>query len=265
MGPSIHPTAVIDPKATIGRDVTIGPCSVVGPEVRIGDGVRIGAHVVIEGRTSVGEGTEALPFSMLGAPPGHLKDKGEGTELVIGARVSIREHVSLHRGSNEGSGRTVIGDECAFFAHAHVGHDCVLKEGVLLINGAMLGGHVHVGAHAMFGGNSGAHQFCRVGTRAFIAGGTDTRLDVPPYCMFGKRGRLAGLNSVGLRRSGMAKETIQALREAYRIFFRSSVPRKEAIEKVRAQYAGIAEVEHFVEFIEESKRGVAGQGDEEEC
>ena len=110
MGSSIHPTAVVDPKATVGQNVAIGPYSVIGPEARLGDGVRIGAHVVIEGRTSLGEGTEVLPFSMLGAPPGHLKDKGEGTELVIGARVSIREHVSLHRGSNEGTARTVIGD-----------------------------------------------------------------------------------------------------------------------------------------------------------
>lgn len=259
---AIHPTAVVDPKAELGADVSVGAYSVIGAGTRIADGVRIGPHVVVEGRTTIGAGTEILPFAVLGAPPGHLKDRGEETELVVGARCSVREHVSLHRGTNEGAGRTVIGDECAFFAHSHVGHDCVLERGVLLTNGAMLGGHVHIGEFAILGGNAGVHQFCRVGARAMVAGGVSTRLDVPPYCVAGHEGNLAGLNVVGLRRSGVTPETRRALQEAYRLVFRSDRPRPEALGEIRKRFAGLPEVVRFADFISESKRGVARHGRE---
>ncbi|MBI2930551.1 MAG: acyl-ACP--UDP-N-acetylglucosamine O-acyltransferase [Planctomycetes bacterium] len=258
---SIHATAVVDRCAELGREVTVGPYSVIGPEVRLGDRVRIGSHVVIEGRTSVGEGTEIFPFAMVGSMPGHLADRGDGTALMIGARVSIREHVSLHRGTKVGTGRTIIGDECTFFSHAHVGHDCVLGKGVLLINGARLGGHVEADDFAIFGGNVGVHQSCRVGAMTMIGGGSIVAQDVPPYCLAsGERARLIGLNEVGLERRGIPAETVKALRGVYRIIFRSGLRREDALARVGREFAAVPEAIRFVEFIKGSKRGVARHG-----
>jgi UDP-N-acetylglucosamine acyltransferase len=260
---SIHPTAVIDPKARVGAGVSIGAYSVVGPDVTLADGVRVGPHVVIEGRTSVGADTEILPFSMVGAPPGHLRDRGEGTELVIGARVSVREGVSLHRGTRLGSGKTVIGDECTFLAHSHVGHDCELGRGVLLTNGSYLGGHVHVEDFALLGGGAVVHQHCRLGTMAMIEGNCGVPLDVPPYCLAAEhRARLMGLNAVGLRRRGIQPEAIQALREVYRLVLRSGLPRQEALSLARSDYGGFAECLRFLDFVAASKRGVLRHGRE---
>lgn len=258
---AIHPTAIVDPKAQIGRDVSIGPCAVIGPDVTLGDRVQVASHVVIEGHTTVGPETEVFPFAMLGAAPGHLHDRGEGTELVVGAKCSIREHASLHRGAKVGTGRTVIGDGVAIFAHAHVGHDCVVEAGAILINGSMLAGHVQVGAKANIGGKVGIHQFVRVGTLAMVGGGATARLDVPPYCMAARENlALFGLNEVGLERNGVTPEAIKALRSAYRTIFRTDLPRAEALAKVRGEFPGVPEIAHLADFIESSKRGVARHG-----
>jgi UDP-N-acetylglucosamine acyltransferase len=260
---SIHPTAVVDPRARIEGGVSIGAYSVVGPDVTLAGGVRVGPHVVIEGRTRVGADTEILPFSVVGAPPGHLKDRGEGTELSIGARVSVREGVSLHRGTRVGSGRTVIGDECTFLAHSHVGHDCEVGRGVVLTNGSYLGGHVHVEDFALLGGGSVVHQHCRIGTMAMVEGNCAVPVDVPPYCLAADhRARLVGLNVVGLRRRGIPPETIQALREVYRLVLRSDLPRQEALALARSDYGGFAECLHFIDFVAASKRGIARHGRE---
>jgi UDP-N-acetylglucosamine acyltransferase len=255
----IHPTAIVHPEARLGRDVEIGPYSVVGAGVTLGDRVRVGSHCVLEGRTTVGAETEFLPFAMIGAMPGHLRDRGEGTELVIGARCSFREHVSVHRGTKGGAGRTVIGDETSLFAHAHVGHDCVLGRGVLLTNGAMLGGHVQVGDFAILGGGALVHQFVRIGTMTMVEGKCGVGQDVPPYCLgAGHRVRLAGLNEIGLERRGVPKD---ALWSAYRTIFRSGLPRAEALAKVRLDHVASAEVASFADFIAAAgKRGVARHG-----
>jgi UDP-N-acetylglucosamine acyltransferase len=218
--------------------------------VTLADGVRIGAHVVIEGRTSIGSGTEVHPFAMIGGVPGHLKDGGEGTELVIGARCSIREFVSLHRGTKVGTGRTVIGDECTFLAHSHVGHDCEVGRGVLMVNLSALGGHVQIGDYALISATALVHQFCRVGTMAMIEGNSAMTTDLPPYCLaVGQRSRLAGLNTVGLKRRGFTTETIEALRGAYRIVLRKGLPREEAIAKARAEHGHVPEVRTFLDFF----------------
>lgn len=258
---SIHPTAIVDPRAQIDGDVSIGAYSIVGGDVTLAGGVRVGPHVVIEGRTVVGAGTEILPFSMVGAPPGHLKDRGEGTELVIGERVSIREGVSLHRGTRVGTGRTLIGDDCTLLASSHVGHDCEVGHGVVLTNGAYLGGHVRVEDAALLGGGSVVHQHCRLGTLAMIEGNCAVPVDVPPYCLAADhRARLVGLNEVGLRRRGISQETILALRQVYRIVLRSDVPRQAALELARGDFGGVPECARFLDFVETSKRGIARHG-----
>ncbi len=258
---SIHPTAVVDPKAELARDVSVGPYAVIGAGVRLGERVRIGPHVVIDGRTTIGADSEVFPFAMLGAAPGHLKDRGEGTELIIGARVSIREHVSLHRGTNVGTGRTVIGDECTILSHAHVGHDCAIGKGVLITNAVLLAGHVELADHVVIGGNSVVHQHCRMGTLSMLGGLSGIGVDVPPYCLAsGVRAGLFGLNEVALERRGMPSGTIQALRSAYRTIFRSGMRREEAVRKAREDCPHVAEVQHFVQFIEASKRGLSRHG-----
>ena len=259
----IHPMSVVDPRAKLGSDVSVGAFSIVGGDVTLGDGVRVGPHVVIEGRTTIGAGSEIFPFAMVGAQPGHLKDAGEGTELVIGARVSIREGVSLHRGTKVGTGRTILGDDCTFFAHSHVGHDCVVGRGVLLTNGSYLGGHVEVGDYAILGGGAVVHQHCRIGTMVMIEGNCPVPLDIPPYCLAaGHRAKLLGLNEVGLRRRGVQPETIRALREVYRLLFRSKIGREEAVTVARMEFGAVAECAHLLDFVAKSKRGIARHGRE---
>lgn len=258
---AVHPTAIVSPGAELGRDVEIGPYCVIGSQVRLGDRVRVGPHVVIEGRTTIGEAGEVHAFAVVGGMPGHLRDRGEGTELVIGKNVTIREHVSLHRGTKLGAGKTRIGDDCAFLANSHVGHDCDVGNGVLLVNGAVLAGHVHVEDFVTFGGLAGVHQFVRIGTMAMIAGAAVPTQDIPPYCMAqGDRARLLGLNEIGLERRGLSGETVQALRRVYRLVFRSGLRREEALARARVDFAGVREAMHFVEFVAASKRGVARHG-----
>jgi UDP-N-acetylglucosamine acyltransferase len=255
---SIHPTALVDPRAQVPGDASIGAYSVVGPEVTLQSRVRIGSHVVVEGRTRVGEETEVHPFALLGGQPGHLKDRGEGTELQIGARVTIREHVSLHRGTRGSTGKTVIADECAIFSHAHIGHDSVVDKGAVIVNGAMIAGHVHIQERANIGGNVEIHQFVRIGALVMLGGGSSVRMDVPPYCMASGDGpRLYGLNEVGLERRGLPADSVRALRSAYRTIFRSGRPREEALKAVRSEFAGVAEVLEMADFIAKSQRGVA--------
>jgi UDP-N-acetylglucosamine acyltransferase len=260
---TIHPTAVVDSQAKIDGDVSIGAYSIVGAHVTLSDGVRIGPHVVIDGETTIGAESEVFPFAMIGAQPGHLKDRGEGTRLVIGARVSIREGVSLHRGTNAGAGLTLIGDECTFFAHSHVGHDCVLGKGVLLTNGSYLGGHVQVDDFAILGGGAVVHQHCRLGTMVMVEGNSGIALDIPPYCIAANhRARLVGLNEVGLRRRGVSAETVRALREVYRLVLRSNLGREEALTVARSEFGAVPECARFLDFFASSKRGIARHGRE---
>ena len=258
---SVHPSAVVHPGARLGRDASVGEYSIVGPEARLGDRVRLHSHVVLDGRTTLGDDTEVFPFSVLGARPGHHQDRGEGTELVIGARCVIRESASLHRGSNGGAGRTEIGDDCMILGQIHIAHDCRLGRHVTMMNGCLMAGHVEIGDHATLGGNAEIHQFVRIGPHAMLGGGATVRMDVPPYCMAAGYGPgLHGLNEVGLERRGFSAEAIGALRSAYRTLFRSGLPRAEALGRVRREHAGVKEVESLAEFVASSKRGIARHG-----
>src|SRR5262245_11517803 len=239
----IHPTVSIVPGARLGKGVAIGPVAVIEAGVTLGDGVEVHA------------------FTRIGGPPGHVKDKGEGCTLEVGPRTVLREHVTLHRGSKVGTGRTVVGADCYFMTGSHAGHDCRVGNGVILTNGAVLGGHCEVEDFASFGGLAGVHQYCRIGSMAMVAGAAILVQDVPPYCMAaGNRARLAGLNEVGLERRGVPDASIKALRQAYRILFRTVGKRGDLIAKARAELGSVKEVAHFLDFIAGSMRGVARLG-----
>jgi UDP-N-acetylglucosamine acyltransferase len=213
---AVHPTAVVDPGARLGAEVEIGPFCVVGPGATLGEGVVLKSHVVVQGETEIGAGTVVFPFAVLGEIPQDLKYAGEQTRLRIGRNNRIREHVTMHPGTAGGGGETVVGDGGLYMAGCHVAHDCRVGDGVILANCAALAGHCVVGDEVRIGGLSGVHQFVRIGRGAMIGALTMVTHDVIPYGLVqGPRGVLDGLNLVGLRRKGIAREEIAALRAAY--------------------------------------------------
>lgn len=219
-GVSIHPSAIVAPGATLGTGVIIGPWCTVGPEVVLGEHVHLISHAVIDGRTSIGEAATIYPFATVGLPPQDLKYQGEPTETVIGPRTVIREHVTIHRGTATGSGITRVGAGCLLMAVVHVAHDCALGDGIVVANNVVMGGHVEIGDGAVIGGAAALHQFVRIGRGAMIGGVSGVEADVIPFGMvIGNRARLAGLNVVGLRRRGQKRESIAALRRAFRDLF----------------------------------------------
>jgi UDP-N-acetylglucosamine acyltransferase len=253
----IHSQALVDERATVGEDVEIGPFCVVGPDVSLGNGSRLLSHVVVEGLTEIGPGTVISPFASIGAAPQDLKYRGESTRLVIGARNTIRENVTLNRGTAGGGGVTRIGDGNLMMAYAHVGHDCQIGDDNILANGATLAGHVEVGHHATIGAFAGVHQFCRVANFAFIGGFTVLTKDALPWVTtVGNRAKTYGLNLIGLQRRGYPKETIQALKHAYSTLFRSKLKLSDALEALEADADKFEEVRYFIEFVRTSERGV---------
>lgn len=254
---NIHSTAVVSRDATIGSDVTIGPYSIVGPEVSIGDGTVIGPHVVIEGPTDIGKGNRVFQFASIGAEPQDLKFRGERCKVVIGDNNTIREFVTIHRGTAADIGMTAIGDGNLIMAYCHVAHNCSLGSNIVMANAANLAGHITVEDHATIGGMTGVHQFCSIGCYAMIGGASAVTADVPPYVIAsGNRAKLYGLNLIGLERKGFPADTVKALKESYRLLFRSSLLMKEAVEKIKNEMPSIPEVNHLVAFIEKSERGV---------
>jgi len=211
----IHPMAVVEDGAEIGAGTVVGPFCVVGPQVRLAAGVTVKSHAVISGETTVGEGTTVFPFAVLGEVPQDLKFSGERTRLEIGARCRIREHVTMNPGTRGGGGVTRIGDDGLFMAGSHVAHDCLIGNRVIMVNNAALAGHCHVGDGAIIGGLSGVHQWVRIGEGAIIGAVTMVTADVIPHALVqGPRGHLDGLNLVGLKRAGVARSDITALRAA---------------------------------------------------
>ena len=260
MTQSIHPTAVIDPAATLGEAVSIGPYSVVGPGVTLKDSVRLESHVVVEGNTVIGDGTRIFPFASVGMIPQDLKFHGEKSRLEIGRDCSIREHVTISPGTEGGGLLTRIGDHCHIMIGAHIGHDCLIGNHVILVNNATLGGHVEIGDHAILGGLSAVHQFVRIGEHAFVGGLTGVEQDVIPYGMVvGDRGFLNGLNLVGLKRRGFDRDTIHALRKVYRTLFDNDGDDALAdrIELVAGDHGEDGPIGELLVFLRESgKRGV---------
>ncbi len=253
---NIHPTAIISPDAQIEEGVTIGPYTIIGPEVRIGKHTVIGPHVVIERLTEIGESCKIDQFAAIGGDPQDLKYRGEKTKVIIGNYNTIREFATIHRATVSDIGVTIIGDYNLLMAYSHVAHNCKLDNHVILANSANLAGHIHVEDYAIVGGLTGVHQFTRIGAHCIIGGASAVNKDVPPYTMAsGNHAKLYGLNQIGLRRRGFSEETIAALKHAYRIMFRMSLLRKDAVAKVLSEVPGYPEVRRFVEFIDGSSRG----------
>jgi UDP-N-acetylglucosamine acyltransferase len=253
----IHETALVDRRAEIDSDVAIGPYCVVGKHTRIGKGCRIKSHVVIEGRTTLGEGNVLFQFATVGSVPQDLKYKGEPSELIIGNHNTIREFVSLNPGTAGGGMVTRVGNGNLLMMHCHIAHDCILGSHNIIANGATLGGHVVIEDYVIVGGLVGVHQFTRIGSGAILGAGSMVSKDVPPYCnATGDRARLHGLNLEGLKRRGFGSEKIEALKKAYRIMFRSKLKTEAAIVKIRQELSSCAEAQQLVTFVENSQRGI---------
>ena len=247
----IHPTAIVEDGAELGDGVEIGPLCHVSPHARIKDGVTLKSHVVVSGVTEIGARTVVHPFVALGGPPQHLGYKGEVTELLIGADCIIREHVTMNPGTATGGGVTRVGARGFFMAGAHVAHDCQVGDDVIFANNATLGGHALVGDNAFLGGLCAIHQHCRIGTSAFVSGCAAVAEDIIPYgSATGNRAYLAGLNVIGMKRRGMAREQIHALRGAYRILFGNHRTFKERIDDARGQFGTHEEVAMLLEFVD---------------
>ena len=254
---NIHPTAVVHPEARLHPTVEVGPFAVIGPQVTLGEGTTVGPHAVIEGRTTLGARNRIFQFASVGAAPQDLKYAGEDTQLVLGDENTVREFVTLHRGTVGGGGATRIGSRCLLMANSHVAHDCQLGNGVILGQGSALAGHVEVGDYAIFSGLMAVHQFTRIGKHVFVSGGAMVVMDVAPYCTAqGDRAELAGLNAVGLQRHGYSEEQIGRIKEAYRILFRAKLPLAEAMARLRSELGGHPEIDHLVDFVSASKRGL---------
>jgi UDP-N-acetylglucosamine acyltransferase len=247
----IHPTAIIEPGAKLAESVRVGPYCVVGARVELAAEVELLSHVVVAGRTSIGEGTRIFPFASIGHQPQDLKYHGEDSALAIGRRNIIREHVTMNPGTAGGGMVTRIGDDCLFMASVHVGHDCVIGDKVIMANNATLAGHVLVGDQVGFGGLSAVHQFVRIGQHAYVGGVTGVERDVIPYgIVMGDRARLAGLNMVGLQRRGFSREDIQALRAAYDVLFsQESGTLADRAASLPERFPGVKPVRDIVDFI----------------
>ena len=246
----IHPAAIVAPGATIGAGASIGPWCQIGPEVIVEAGARLISHVVVDGRTRIGENAVLFPFCSVGLPPQDLKYKGEPTRTEIGARCQLREHVTVHRGTVTGTGLTRVGPDSLLMAVVHVAHDCELGSGVIVANNVVMGGHVSIGDGAVIGGAAAIHQFVRIGRGAMVGGVSGVEADVIPFgSVIGNRARLAGLNIIGLRRRGFERTQIHALRAAFRILFKSTGVFAERVEQVRAAYPEEILVTEMLDFI----------------
>ncbi len=253
----IHSTAIIDPKAEIGANVSIGPFAIIGEEVIIGDGTTIGSHVVIDRYVTLGQDCQVYQYAAIGAPPQSMKFEGEKTYVKIGRNSILREFVTVHRGTGFGGGVTQIGENNYLMAYTHVAHDCRTGTAVTLSNNTTLAGHITIGDYATVGGLVAIHQFVRVGDYAFIGGKSAVVKDIPPFVIAaGDRAKLHGLNSVGLKRHGFSKHTLSMLKKTYRIVFRIGLTLNEAIERVQADVEPVPEVLAFIEFLQSSSRGL---------
>lgn len=249
----IHPTAIIAPTAQISDNVEIGAYCVIGAHVKIGAGCKLHSHVVIDGHTTLGEDNTLFPFSSLGHAPQDLKYKGEPSTLIIGNNNVIREHVTMNPGTEGGGMITQVGNHCLFMTASHVAHDCKLGNHVILANNATLAGHVEVGDHVVIGGLSAVHQFVRIGAHAMIGGMSGVEHDVIPFgSVMGERANLAGLNLVGLKRRGFDRDTIHALRNAYKLMFEEEAGTlAERISEVEKSHGNIQQVIEMIHFINE--------------
>ncbi len=253
----IHPTAIIDPSASIGEGVSIGPYSVIGADVTIGKGSWIGPHVVVNGPTTIGEENRIYQFASIGEAPQDLKYDGEPTRLEIGDRNTIRESVTINRGTPGGGGVTKVGNDNLFMAYIHIAHDCHVGNNVIFSNNTSLAGHATVGDCVILSGFTLVHQFCSIGSYAFTGMGSAISKDVPPYLIVnGNPSAPHGLNKVGLKRRGFSDETIRELLHAYKVLYRKGLTLDEAKLELAKMAERSEEVKRFYDFIMASKRSV---------
>ncbi len=253
----IHETAIVDPGATIGSDVEIGPYAIIGDDVVIGDRTRIGPHVVIKGRTRIGRENRIFQFASIGDDPQDKKYKGQVTDLVIGDRNTIRECCTLNRGTVEDRGVTRLGDDNWLMAYVHVAHDCVVGNDNVMANNCTLAGHVTVGDFAVLGGFSGAHQFCQIGSYAFLGMHSAINRDVPAYCMVsGQPAVPKGINSEGLKRRGYSSDEIRQIRRAYKTVYRSGLKLEDAILAIEERMESEPVLGLLVESLQRATRGI---------
>jgi UDP-N-acetylglucosamine acyltransferase len=247
---SIHPTAIVAPGARIGPDARIGPYCVIGEHVEIGEGCELVSHVVIDGHTTLGPRCRLHPFVVLGHPPQDLRYAGEPSRLTVGHDCVLREHVTMHTGTPKGGLHTRVGHHGFFMVNAHVAHDCVVGDHVTLVNNVMLAGHAEIGDHVIMGGGAAVHQFLRVGQGAFIGGLAAVEHDVIPYGMaLGNRAYLGGLNLVGLKRRGVSRSDLHAIRAAYRGLFEAEGTLADNLDRVAAEFSDQPQVAEIVAFL----------------
>lgn len=257
---AIHPTAVVDPQAVIHETVEIGAYTVIEGKVTIGADTVVASHAHLSGPTVIGARNRIGSFTSIGAPPQDMHYKGEPTELIMGDDNLVREYASIHRGTAAGKGKTVIGNGNMFMAYTHVAHDCVIGNKAIMANVATLAGHVEIGDHVNLGGLVAVHQYCRIGAHTYVGGMSGISLDVPPFVIIAgtrNRMRISGINKIGMRRSGLSRDSINKLDEAFRIIFRSpQLLLNDALVKVKQEIPDCPEVDLLVEFFQTSKRGV---------
>jgi len=254
---SIHPTAIVSPKAEIGQNVSIGPYSIIGDGVILHEDVRVASHCVVEGPSEFGRGSVFFPFVSAGQAPHDLKYRGERSWLRSGERNTFREFSTLHRGTEGGGNTTEIGSDNLFMAQSHVAHDCRIGDHVIFANGASLAGHVVIEDYATLGAYAGIHQFCRVGKHAFIGAYSVVVKDALPYARtVGNHARCYGQNALGLRRRGFSNDEIRRITRAFRLLLAAKLNTTQAVEAIKRELSGWPEIDYLVEFIESSKRGV---------
>jgi UDP-N-acetylglucosamine acyltransferase len=255
-GPRVHETAVVHPGALLADDVVIGPFCIVEDEVELGPGCELASHVRLDGPMTVGARNRFFHGAAVGGIPQDLKFSGAHSHVQIGDDNTFREFVTVNRATDE-SGETVIGNSNLFMAYVHVAHDCVIQDHVILANSVNLAGHVEVNDHAIVGGITPVHQFVRIGRYSIVGGGSRLPKDMPPFFKAaGNPLRVVGPNTIGLERQGFAADVRKALKDAYRILYRSSLNVTQAVRRIRERHAGSAEVEHLLAFVEVSHRGI---------
>ncbi len=254
---TIHSTALIHPGARIAPGVEIGAYSIVGGEVAIGEGSWVGPHVVLDGRMTIGRNNRIFQFASLGGPPQDRKYSGEPTAVQIGDGNTIREYVTINRGTTQDTGVTRIGDDNWIMAYVHFAHDCRIGSHTIFANACQVAGHVEVGDWAILGATTLVHQFVKIGAHSFTAMGTFLQQDLPPYVTAaGNTAKPYGINNEGLRRRGFTPEALNALKRAYRTLYRSSLSLEEAKAELQAQAADCAEVKLLLDFLGASTRGI---------
>jgi UDP-N-acetylglucosamine acyltransferase len=257
MNPEVHPTAIVAPGARLGAGVAVGAYSIIGEHVEVGEGTWIGPHVVIDGRTTIGRANRIYQFASIGGPPQDKKYGQEPTRLEIGDGNTIRECVTINRGTVQDAGVTRVGNDNWIMAYVHFAHDCQVGDHTIFANASGIAGHVHVGDWAILGATTVVHQFVRIGAHSFTGMGTYLDRDLPPYVKAaGNMAKPYGVNSEGLRRRGYAAEAINALKRAYRTVYRSGLSQEEIRRELKSQSSECAEVAVLADFLETSVRGI---------